>query len=157
MTKRTRSDSIESLTKTMQSALAEINPPETSNLTASDMIYWKAIIEARHDWNSIDLFHAANLARTLRMIDDEASELEAEGSVIWGGKNGNTKVMNPRHTVLEQLSRRAAALSQKLQVHSQATMGNPRDNVKKNENKKNMMGGLSDLDDDEASLIGGNA
>lgn len=155
--KRTRSDSIESLTKTMQSALAEINPPPTAMLDDADMVYWKDIIDARHDWSKVDLHHAANLARTLRMIDDESSMLKAEGSVTLGGKSGNTSIMNPRHTVLEQLSRRAAALSQKLQVHSQATMGNPRDNVKKNKNKKDMMGGVSDLDDDESSLIGGNA
>lgn len=152
--KKTRSDSIESLTKTMQSALAEINPPPTAGLDEYDMVYWKDIIEARHEWSKIDLHHAANLARTLRMIDDESAELKVEGSVTLGGKNGNTPVMNPRHVVLEQLSRRAAALSQKLQVHSQATMGNPRDNVKKNKNKSGMISGLSDMDEDDSALIG---
>lgn len=155
--KKNRSDSIVELSKSMASALAEIKPPETSNLTENDMIYWKAIIEARHQWSNIDLFHAANLARTLRMIDDESAELESEGSVIWGGKNGTTKVMNPRHTVLEQLSRRAAALSQKLQVHAQATMGEPTDNKKKNQMKAQFKNALDDMDDDESSLIGGNA
>lgn len=156
MTKRNRSDSISELSKAVANALADIDPPETSNLNEKDMVYWKVIIEARHEWSKIDLFHAANLARTLRMIDEESAELNSEGSVIWGGKNGTTKVMNPRHTVLEQLSRRSALLSQKLQVHTQATMGEPRDNAKKNGLKAKAKETLNGFDDDESSLLGNN-
>lgn len=153
MTKKNRSDSISEIVKANMNAVVEIEPPETSNLTADDMVYWRAIVDARHEWSMIDKFHAANLARTLRMIDFESEMLEDEGSVIMGGKNGTTPVMNPRHTVLDQLSRRATNLSQKLQVHAQATMGDPRDSKGKNRLKREAIEAQHDIEDD--GLIAG--
>lgn len=143
-----RADSNHVQTGLMQEAFKDIKPPSCISLSEKHMPFWYTIIQARHKWTEIDLFHAANLARTLCDIEEEAALLDMEGSMVWGGRNGTTKIKNQRFEVLQALSTRACNLSQKLQVHAQATMGNPRDNVKKNTRKQDAKDVFDDDDDD---------
>lgn len=144
-----RADSAHVLSGIMQDALKDVNPPEYCKVEEKHLPFWNAIIKVRHSWNELDLIHAANLARTLYEIEYERGELEKEGSIIMVGKHGNVPAENPRSRRIETLVRQSTNLSQKLQVHAQATLGNPRDNRKKNGAKKNALEVFDDLEDDD--------
>ena len=85
-----------------------------------DRPFWDAIMvaRARDEWTESDLITAAQLARCMSDIEKEAQLLETEGSVIENQRG--TPVMNPRHSVLEQLSRRQMALMRTLQITGSA-------------------------------------
>jgi hypothetical protein len=68
---------------------------------------------------------AGNLARAKADVERIQSEIDAEGDVIENQRG--TPVLNPKHALLEVLSRRAVALSRMLHVHAEATNGNSRD------------------------------
>lgn len=84
---------------------------------------------AYDSWNAADLETAANLARCKSDIERLQREVDAEGDVIENARG--TMVMNPKHTLLETLSRRSVALSRMLQVHAEATQGRSRDTGKR--------------------------
>ena len=79
---------------------------------------------ARDEWTSPDLVVAMQLARCQADIEKEHAMLESEGSVIDNVKG--TPIVNPRHAVLEQLSRRELALLRALQMAG-STRGDKRD------------------------------
>lgn len=79
---------------------------------------------ARDEWTSPDLVVAMQLARCQADIEKEHTMLESEGSVIDNVKG--TPIVNPRHAVLEQLSRRELALLRALQMAGSAR-GDKRD------------------------------
>ena len=79
---------------------------------------------ARDEWTSPDLVVAMQLARCQADIEKEHAMLESEGSVIDNFKG--TPIVNPRHAVLEQLSRRELALLRALQMAGSAR-GDKRD------------------------------
>lgn len=143
-----RADSSHVQTEIMQEAFKDVKPPSCITLEPKHLPYWYAIIQARHKWNEIDLFHAANLARTLCMIEEETILLSMQGSTIKNDRG--TPVMNPKFGALQTLTTRACTLSQKLQIHAQATMGNPRDQRNKNSKKQDV---LEAFEDDEDDLI----
>jgi len=130
-------------------AVIGIKPPACVRLEEHHMGFWQYVTEARAEWTNIDLVHAANLARCLYDIEYETALLAKEGSVIMGGKNGITAVMNPRHTVLEQLSRRSVAVSSKIQVHAAATVGEAKLGKGKNTAKRQAMQAMEDVEDDD--------
>ena len=108
-TKRKRSDSTEAHVETMQAASAGVIPvPEGVTMFPEDEPFWKAVTEARprSTWTTIDLMHAATLARTLR---DMEMYFEGEVELDVG--------------TFDKLSRRAMALSRMLHVHALATVG----------------------------------
>lgn len=143
-----RSDSSHVQTEIMADALKGIKPPACVKLEDHHLPFFNFIVEARQQWTNIDLIHAANLARCLHDIEEESELLSGEGSVVWGGKNGTTKVMNPRVTVLEQLSRRAVSVSSKIQVHAAATVGEAKLSKGKNTAKRDALEAMEYTDDD---------
>ena len=108
-------------------AAGDIEPPAHVNLRECDWPFWYSIVRARakETWNSADLEQAANLARCKADIERLQAEIDAEGDVL-ENKRG-TPIVNPRHTLLETLSRRSVALSRMLHVHAEATQGRARD------------------------------
>jgi hypothetical protein len=148
-----RSDSAHVQTQIMKDAVLGVQPPDCVRLDERHMPFFKYITEARAQWTNIDLIHAANLARCMYEIEYESAMLEDEGSVIMGGKNGTTRVMNPRFSALETLSRRSVAISAKIQVHAAATIGEVENNKNKNAAKQKSVSVMQDLDDDDM-LIG---
>lgn len=142
-----RADSAHIQTGLVQEAFKDIKPPSSVVLEPKHMPFWYAIIQARHQWTEIDLFHAANLARCFCAIEEETALLSMEGSIVYVGKRGDVPSENPRSRRVFTLTNQATNLSQKLQVHAQATMGNPRDNVKKNTKKQEMLEAFEDDDD----------
>jgi hypothetical protein len=141
-----RIDSTHVASEMMQSALRQIPVPNCVELEAKEMPFWETITQARAEWTNVDLIHAANLARCMCSIEENQRLLRVEGDVIKNARD--TPIMNPRFTILEQLSRRAAALSTKIHVHAGATMGEPKNSRKKNTAKREAIENLSDDEDD---------
>lgn len=147
---RKRADSEHVVTEILQNALRGETPPDCINLEEKHMPFWQAITEARAIWTTVDLIHAANLARCMSSIEENTKLLAEEGDVVIN-KRG-TQIMNPRFSILEQLSRRSVALSQKIQVHAAATVGISRNQRGKNAAKKEALEAFKDMDDED-SLI----
>ena len=148
---KTRSDDRNFQTEIMRAAAKGVTPPTYVELRPEHMSYWNAITQARAEWTDIDLIHAANLARTLYNIDEQTRKLKAEGDILHNSRG--TPVMNPRFSILEQLSRRSVALSTKLQVHAAATIGEVENNKKKNKAKQKAVKALDTMDDEDDFLL----
>lgn len=144
---RKRADSAHEQSKIMVDAIKGKKPPSHLVLRKQDIPFWNAIIAARAKWTDVDLAHAANLARCQADIEEAQRLLDKEGSIL-KNKRG-TPVMNPRFTVLETLSRRAVAISAKIQVHAAATIGETKLNKGKNSAKQKSLDALEELDDDD--------
>lgn len=140
-----RSDSAHIMSELANAALTEIKPPKSCPLLDHEMPFWNTIISARHEWTDIDLIHAANLSRCLASIEENTQKLRYEGDVLENARG--TPVMNPRFTVLEQLSRRSVALSQKLHIHANATIGKPDNQPKKNREMISIAKAFEEMDD----------
>jgi hypothetical protein len=128
MTKRrTRSDSTKAKVEAFKAAVEELQPPAHVELRPGDKPFWDSIVRARakSSWNSVDLENAANLARCKADIERLQKEISTEGDVIENQRG--TPIVNPKHTLLETLTRRAMALSRMLHVHAEATQGESRE------------------------------
>ncbi|WP_434558030.1 TerS protein [Pseudomonas sp. Z4-20] len=148
--KRTRSDSATSAVAAMQAAAAgPIPPPSFVNIRKADKPFWDSIVRARtrESWTDSDLVLAGNLARCLSDIERLQKEIDIEGDIVLNARD--TQVINPKHSLLETLSRRAVALSRTLQVHAQATQGESRDQGKKATKQRAAEKVLANQDDDD--------
>lgn len=121
MAGRKRSDSTHVKTQLVDDQ--DIAPPEHVQLRDIDMPFWYALVRARvkDSWNTVDLQHAANLARCQADIERIQQEILEEGDTRTNDRG--TVVLNPKHSLLETLSRRSIALSKHIQVHAVATVG----------------------------------
>lgn len=142
-----RSDSSHIETQIFNDALNGVAVPDCVTLEAHELPFWRAITDARASWNTVDLIHAANLARCMASIEENTAKLKYEGEVIENQRG--TMVMNPRHTILEQLSRRSAALSTKIHVHAAATQGEAKLGKGKNTKKQQSVEALESMGDDD--------
>ncbi|MGB4925672.1 MAG: TerS protein [Giesbergeria sp.] len=100
---------------------------------------------ARETWTDSDLATAASLARSQADIERLQSDVDREGFTIPSG-NG-TPIVNPKHKLLETLTRRAVSLSRVLHVHAEATVGRSRDSSKALANERQSSLALDDEDD----------
>lgn len=127
-------------------------PPEHIEIPDQAMPHWWSIVRARDysAWTGPDLEHAANLACCLADCERLRREVRAEGDTIANAKG--TMVVNPKHSLLEQLSRRSVALSRLVHVHAEATAGKSRDDSKRSQKQREMSEASGQSDDDE-SLI----
>lgn len=111
----------EAQAKAFQDAYAgDVQPPKEVQLIDAQMPIWRALVRARarDEWTEIDKFHCANLTRCLFDVERISAELRAEGDVIANGRG--TLVANPKHALLEVLSRRAVALTKLLHLNANA-------------------------------------
>lgn len=146
-----RSDDPNFQRQMIEMATQGVKPPTYVDIKPEHMSYWNAITEARANWTKIDLIHAANLARTLYMIEEETKMLDMEGSVVINQRG--TQIANPRFSILEQLSRRSVALSAKIQVHAAATIGEVENTRKKNAVKQKAVNTMNARDDEDDFLL----
>jgi hypothetical protein len=100
---------------------------------------------ARDEWTEADLVVAAQLARCQADIELEQQLLNAEGSVVENMKG--TQVMNPRVTVMEQLSRREMALMRTLRMGGRVA-GDTRDQMGKRALERKAHEIRAELEDD---------
>lgn len=115
--RRARSDSVAAAGKAMLDAGSALPVvPGHVKVRPGDAPFLDGILRARarDEWTSPDLVVAMQLARCQADIEKEHAMLENEGSVIDNFKG--TPIVNPRHAVLEQLSRRELALLRALQM-----------------------------------------
>ena len=129
MGKRTKSDSVSAQLQTMVNVMApELEPPSHVRLPPESRQFWSGIMvsRARDEWSKNDLVIAAQLARCQYDIERESMLLDGEGSVLENARG--TPVMNPRHSVLEQLARRELALMRSLAMT--ASLSNNKDRAK---------------------------
>lgn len=149
MTRRKRSDSTDAAIQAFKNALEKpIEPPEYIELPDYARPFWDSVVSARarDKWNKSDLEMAANLARCKADIERLQKEIYEEGDVLENARG--TQIMNPKHSLLETLSRRAVALSRMLHVHPEATAGKSEDQVKSNKKQKEAHQMVAALDDD---------
>ena len=131
--RRTRSDSETAVIRAAQNAAAGvIEPPAHVKLRPCDRPFWDSIVSARarDSWNTSDLEVAANMARAKADIERIQSEIDSEGDIVVNDRG--TQIINPKHTLLETLTRRVMAGSRMLHVHAEATQGESRAQKGKN-------------------------
>lgn len=147
--KKQRFDTAAGQKDLMDAATTEILPPEHCFMRKRDMPFWRSIISARDakSWTQADLENAANLARCKADIERIQEELEFEGDVTTNARG--TLVANPKHGILETLSRRAMALSAKLHVHAEATSGRSGDERKRNKAASDARETYESVEDDD--------
>ncbi len=102
-------------------------PPEHVKLRERDWPFWFDIVRvrAREEWTPMDLIHAANLARCLSDIEKLSQEMGEDGATLVNDRG--TVVANPRHAILETLSRRSVTLTKTLHLHASALGVKPSD------------------------------
>ena len=149
MAKRQRSDSVTGAVNSMSGAAQKIEPPEWVNVPEAAMKFWYSITRARSAdrWNDVDLENAAELARTKASIERLNIEIAEEGDIITNDRG--TPIVNPKHSLLETLTRRMVALSRMLQIHAEATQGKARDQVKGNKAQQEAERTLKKQEDDD--------
>lgn len=110
---------------------------------------WNNIVRAREykSWTAIDLEHAANLASCLCDLERLRHEVRREGDIIENLRG--TPIVNPKHTLLETLSRRSVALSRMLHVHAEATVGKSEDHAKRSTKQRSIHDVMDESRDDE--------
>jgi hypothetical protein len=147
--KRQRTDTAQGALNSMSSAMTEIQPPEHCFMRPQDMPYWNSLMRTRDAklWTEPDLEIAANLAACKSDIDQIRRELSKEPNIRTNARG--TPVVNPKHQLLETLSRRCVALSRMLHVHAEATSGKAPKEQKKNTAANQARQVLEDLEDDD--------
>ncbi len=110
---------------------------------------WNAIARARDfaSWTAVDLEHAVNLACCLSDMERLRRELRVEGDVVENARG--TQIVNPKHSLLETLSRRSVALSRMLQVHAQATVGDSGDQKQRNTKQRALLSTKDEIAEDD--------
>lgn len=117
-----RSDTVSGQLDKFKQASKTVEPPDHIQLRDGDRPFWDSVVRAREasTWSANDLELAANLARCKADIERLCKEIEAEGDVVVNARG--TQIVNPKHTLLETLSRRAVALTRLLHIHPEATV-----------------------------------
>lgn len=116
-----RAGSVDAAAAALQNAYAaDVQPPGSVKLRDADWPIWVSIVRARarDEWSEIDLYHAANLTRCLSDIERISGELAERGDTY--SNDRGTMCVNPKHSILETLSRRGVALTRLLHLHAQA-------------------------------------
>lgn len=143
--RRARSDSV---TAAVSAARAgSIEPPAHVRLRECDWPFWASIVHARarENWTAPDLENAANLARCKADIERISQEIQAEGDTVVNQRG--TQIVNPKHTLLETLTRRSMALSRMLHVHAEATVGKSEDEQKSSKTARAVKKSVEEADD----------
>lgn len=100
---------------------------------------------ARDTWTDSDLATAATLARAQADIEQLQAQVDTEGFTITNAKG--TVTVNPKHKLMETMTRRAVSLSRVLHVHAEATVGRSRDAGNALHNERQATLPLDDEDD----------
>ena len=114
-TRRPKSNSMTAAIQAAKAAAEPIpDPPSFIRSTPAQRPFWDAIItsRARTEWSKADYIIAAQLARCQHDIETHTLLLEGEGHIVENQRG--TPIMNPRHTILEQLARRQMAMMRSL-------------------------------------------
>ena len=131
MARKQRIDSAHEAVRVMQRASNRIAPPSNVPLDEQDMPFFASVIAefARSEWSAHQLELAAMLAKKMRMLRDEISALDSEGTVS-STANG-TPCQNPRVGSVRMLDTSIMATRRSLSLHARAKEGEGRDVAKR--------------------------
>jgi hypothetical protein len=152
-----RAGTVEAQVAAFQAACAgDVKPPDTVKLTEAHMPLWTALVRARarDEWSEVDKLHCANLVRCLYDVERISQELAVDGDTLTNERG--TRVLNPKHSLLEVLSRRAVMLTKLLHLHSGAIVENVDNLTHKREQEKTQRenaGTLKAPDGDDDDLL----
>ena len=152
MAKRAPSNTVDSQIRAMVNAAApEFEPPAHVRMRDKDRPFWSSIMSsrARDEWSKNDFIVAAQLARCQADIETESEIVDSEGSVVTNARG--TQVMNPRHSVLEQLARRELALMRALAMTA-SSAGKDKDKLEKSRQLQRKSENLRDELEDDSLL-----
>jgi len=152
MAKRAPSNTVDSQIRAMVNAAApEFEPPAHVRMRDKDRPFWSSIMSsrARDEWSKNDFIVAAQLARCQADIETESEKVDTEGSVVTNARG--TQVMNPRHSVLEQLARRELALMRALAMTA-SSAGKDKDKLEKSRQLQRKSENLRDELEDDSLL-----
>ena len=140
--RKIRSDSTTAKVLATKAAQQTISPPE--KLSKAEMRYWESIITSRaaDSWTPIDKERAVKLYVEL---DDYEHEL-ATTARRWIKTNNGVMKQHPLHYVIEDLYKREIQMCRSLQIHSRATNGESRDQVKTNQLYQDARNAINDDD-----------
>ena len=155
MKKQTKHDSCDGVKQSVQVAICGIELPSHLRVTEQMTPFLQAILELRQfdQWNKSDLAKAVNLARAQYDIERISAEIEEEGDTQVNDRG--TIVNNPKHSLLETITRRELALSRAIHVHAEATLGRSRDTGGKAKQQKAKLTAIDSARDKAKGLIGG--
>lgn len=127
MTQRKRNPANTVAETTKAAASGFIKPPPHIKLKKDERVYWDALARTRasNTWTEAELDLAANLSKDKAKVDQLRKEIEREGDIITNARG--TPIPNPKHTLLETITRRVVTVSKLLHVHAAATQGRARD------------------------------
>ena len=130
--RKLRSDSTTAKVLANNAAQRKLEPPQ--KLTKQESRYWESIITSRNpdSWTPIDKERAVKLAKLYVELDDYENELATTARRWIKTENGVMK-QHPLHYVIEDLYKREIQMCRSLQIHSRATNGESRDQVKTNQ------------------------
>lgn len=150
--RKLRADSSTAKMLASQAAQKTLEPPQ--KLTKIEMRYWESIIASRalDSWTPIDQERAVKLAKLYVEIDDYEKELTTQAR-RWVKTDTGTMKMHPLHYVIEDLYKREIQMCRSLQIHSRATNGESRDQVKTNQLYQEARNAISDDDGLIARII----
>ena len=111
------------------------------------MRYWESIITSRaaDSWTPIDKERAVKLAKLYVELDDYENEL-ATTARRWIKTDNGVMKQHPLHYVIEDLYKREIQMCRSLQIHSRATNGESRDQVKTNQLYQDARNAIDDDD-----------
>ena len=120
MPRKQRIDSATAAVAVMLKSGVKILPPEFEPLEECDLPYWEAVVRARAraEWTDENRIVAAKLARAMADEKRIVLELRREGDLIENGRG--TMVVNPKHSLVEQLARRVMAWRKALGLDARA-------------------------------------
>lgn len=150
MAKKAPTNTVDSVIKAMANAAApEFDPPAHVRVREKDRPFWSSIMasRARDEWSKTDFVVAAQLARCQADIETESVALDIEGSVVENFRG--TMVMNPRHSVLEQLARRELALMRTLCLTGVASRPAKEDLLKARKAERTAAGVRNEIEDED--------
>jgi hypothetical protein len=152
-TRKTAASSVNAEVAAFSAAATDpLEPPPAVKLRADDRPIWDAVVRARSrsEWSDVDLMHAANLTRCLTDIERISAEITAEGDTLENARG--TCVANPKHALLETLSRRAVALTRLLHLHAGAFI-RPTQVMNQRETEARARETVQQLQDDDDGLL----
>ncbi len=145
--RKPRSDSAAAAINAMLAAASPLpEVPAHVKLRADDKPFWEAILRARarEEWTEADLVLAAQLARLQSDIERQQEALDVEGAVLENRRG--TQIMNPRHSVLQQLAMRQLSLMRSLRMVGVVATGDKRDLVKARDLQRQAERALTEVD-----------
>lgn len=148
MTKRQRIDSASAAVIVATGMAREIAPPDCEPLDEGDLPYWDAIVRtrAKAEWTEENRIVAAKLARAMADEKRIIMQLREEADIVENARG--TPVVNPKHSLVEQIARRVMAWRKALALDARGADGRASDISKRRNQALSIEGSIASVGDD---------